>query len=103
MTRLIATAAASAVIALIPLQSVVAQNNVLGGAFVGGAAGAVIGGAATGKAGGAVAGGVIGAATGAMLGSQLQARPGGYYWYNDTCWVRYSDGSYHRIARRYCY
>ena len=103
MTRLIATAAASAVIALIPLQSVVAQNNVLGGAFVGGAAGAVIGGAATGKAGGAVAGGVIGAATGAMLGSQLQARPGGYYWYNDSCWVRYGDGSYHRIARRYCY
>jgi hypothetical protein len=50
-----------------------------------------------------VAGGVIGAATGAMLGSQLQARPGGYYWYNDSCWVRYSDGSYHRIARRYCY
>ena len=62
MTRFIATAAASAVIALIPLQPVAAQNNVLGGAVVGGAAGAVIGSAATGKAGGAVAGGVIGAA-----------------------------------------
>ena len=73
------------------------------GAILGGAAGAIIGGAATGRAGGAVAGGIIGAAAGAMIGSQLEPRPGGYYWYNDRCWVRYGDGSYHSVSRRYCY
>jgi hypothetical protein len=69
---------------------------------LGGAAGAIIGGAVTGKAGGAVAGGIIGAAAGAMLGSQLEPRPGGYYWYDGRCWIRYGDGSYHRVSRRYC-
>jgi hypothetical protein len=62
-----------------------------------------LGGAATGRAGGAVAGGIIGAAAGAMLGSQLEPRPGGYYWYDGRCWMRYGDGSYHRMPRRYCY
>jgi hypothetical protein len=38
-----------------------------------------------------------------MIGSQLEPRPGGYYWYDDRCWVRYGDGSYHRVSRRYCY
>ncbi len=91
------------VVAALPVRQASAQDNTMGGALIGGAAGAIIGGAATGKAGGAVAGGIIGAATGAMVGSQVGARPGGYYWYDDRSWVRHRDGSYHRIARRYCY
>jgi len=87
----------------LPARQGEAQDNTMGGALLGGAAGAIIGGAATGKAGGAVAGGIIGAAAGAMLGSQLEARPNGYYWYDDHCWIRYRDGSYHRASRRYCY
>ena len=46
---------------------------------------------------------VIGGAAGAMLGSQLEPRSGGYYWYGDRCWIRYGDGSYHRVSHRYCY
>ena len=79
-----------------------AQDNTLGGAIIGGGIGAIVGGAATGRAGGAVAGGIIGAAAGAMLGSQLEPRRPGYYWYDGRCWVRYGDGSYHRVSRRYC-
>ena len=103
MTRITTIATALVLIALAPVRQAAAQDNTVGGALLGGAAGAIIGGAATGKAGGAVAGGIIGAAAGAMLGSQLEARPGGYYWYDDSCWRRYRDGSYHRIPRRYCY
>jgi hypothetical protein len=80
-----------------------AQNqNAVGGALLGGAAGAIIGGAATGKAGGAIAGGVIGAATGAIIGSQMDAQPGGYYWYKGYCWRRNSRGDYYRVSRRRC-
>jgi outer membrane lipoprotein SlyB len=85
-----------------PMHTAAAQDNTVGGALLGGAAGAIIGGAATGRAGGAVAGGIIGAAAGAVLGSQLEPRRGGYYWYDDRCWIRYGDGSYHRVSRRYC-
>lgn len=92
--------AALALVALV--QPAGAQDNVLGGAIIGGGIGAIVGGAATGKAGGAVAGGIIGAAAGAMLGSQLEPRRGGYYWYDGRCWRRYRDGSYHRVSRRYC-
>jgi hypothetical protein len=103
MTRFATTLVAFTLIALTTMQPVAAQDNTLGGALLGGAAGAIIGGAATGRAGGAVAGGVIGAAAGAMLGSQFEPRRGGYYWYNNSCWARYGDGSYHRISSRYCY
>ena len=96
-------AIALALITLVPAAPTLAQNNTLGGALLGGTAGAIIGGAATGRAGGAVAGGIIGAAAGAMLGSQLEPRAGGYYWYDGRCWVRYGDGSYHHVPRRYCY
>jgi hypothetical protein len=102
MTRFVTTAIAFALTALILMRPAAAQDNTIGGAILGGAAGAIIGGAATGKAGGAVAGGIIGAAAGALLGSQLEPRAGGYYWYNDSCWVRHGDGSLHRISRRYC-
>jgi len=100
--RTTATITALALLSLMPVRQVYAQNNTIGGAIIGGTAGAIIGGAATGKAGGAVAGGIIGAAAGAMLGSQLEPRRPGYYWYDGRCWVRYRDGSYHRVSRRYC-
>jgi outer membrane lipoprotein SlyB len=103
MIRFTTVVIALVLLGLMPTPQAAAQNNTVGGALLGGAAGAVIGGAATGRAGGAVAGGIIGAAAGAMLGSQLDPRPGGYYWYDDRCWVRYGDGSYHRVSRRYCY
>jgi uncharacterized membrane protein len=103
MMRITVIAMALMSVALAPARQAAAQDNIMGGALLGGAAGAIIGGAATGKAGGAVAGGIIGAAAGAMLGSQLEARAGGYYWYDGRCWARYGDGSYHRVPRNYCY
>jgi outer membrane lipoprotein SlyB len=106
MKHMIQTISAAAVIALVaiaPVKPAAAQDNTLGGALLGGAAGAIIGGAATGKAGGAVAGGIIGAAAGAMIGSQLEPRRPGYYWYQDSCWLKRRDGSYIRVSRRYCY
>jgi outer membrane lipoprotein SlyB len=103
MIRFTTVVVAFVLLGLMPLRQAAAQDNTIGGALLGGAAGAIIGGAATGKAGGAVAGGIIGAAAGAMLGSQLEPRPGGYYWYDGRCWLRYGDGSYHRVPRRYCY
>jgi len=96
-------AIALALLALAPVSPAAAQNNTLGGALLGGTAGATIDGAATGRAHGAVSGGIIGAAAGAMLGSQLESRAGGYYCYDGRCWVRYGDGSYHRVSNRYCY
>jgi outer membrane lipoprotein SlyB len=100
--RNIAAIAALALITTMPTPQASAQDSTLGGAIIGGTAGAIIGGAATGKAGGAIVGGVIGAAAGAALGSQLEPRRRGYYWYNGRCWVRYRDGSYHRVSRRHC-
>jgi hypothetical protein len=101
-TTISAVALLAMVAASTPTQPTAAQDNVLGGALLGGAAGAIIGGAATGRAGGAVAGGIIGAAAGAALGSQLERRGSGYYWYDGRCWERWGDGSYHRAPRRYC-
>ena len=103
MIRITTVAIALVLFGLVPERQATAQDNTMGGAILGGAAGAIIGGAATGRAGGAVAGGIIGAAAGAMIGSQFEPRPGGYYYYDDRCWVRYRDGSYHRVSRRYCY
>jgi hypothetical protein len=88
--------------AAMPLAPALAQDNVLGGALIGGGIGAIVGGAATGKAGGAVAGGIIGAAAGAAIGSQMEPRPRGYYHYRGDCWRRWRDGSYHRVSYRYC-
>jgi uncharacterized membrane protein len=88
--------------AAMPLAPASAQNNVLGGALIGGGVGAIVGGAATGKAGGAVAGGIIGAAAGAAIGAQMEPRPRGYYHYRGDCWRRWSEGSYHRVPYRYC-
>ena len=102
MIRTFAAAAVLTLAASMPLQQASAQDNVLGGAIIGGGLGAIIGGAATGKAGGAIAGGIIGAAAGAALGAQMEPRRAGYYWYDGRCWARYPNGDYHRVSRRYC-
>jgi len=100
--RITTAAAALLLVAAMPMPQASAQNNTLGGALLGGTAGAIIGGAATGRAGGAVAGGIIGAAAGAAIGSQFEPRARGYYWYDGRCWLRYRDGSYHRVASYHC-
>jgi hypothetical protein len=84
-----------------PAQYASAQDA-LGGALLGGAAGAIIGGAATGRAGGAVAGGMIGAAAGAAIASQGQARPGGYYYYQNGCYMLRAEGGWVAVAPDYC-
>jgi outer membrane lipoprotein SlyB len=84
-----------------PVQQAGAQDAI-GGAILGGAAGAIIGGAATGRAGGAVAGGIIGAAVGATIAGSMEPRRAGYYWYQDSCWLRRGDGSYVRVSSRNC-
>jgi len=100
MIRTIGAAALMSLALTMPAQQAAAQDplSVLGGA----AAGAVIGGAATGRAGGAAAGAIIGGATGAILSAEAERRRGGYYWYNDGCYVR-AQGGWVRVARRYCY
>ena len=106
MFRIITIFAVFALLVAMPARQAAAQDNVLGGALLGGAAGAIIGGAATGKAGGAVAGGIIGAAAGAILGAQLEPRRGGYYgyyWYHGRCYRRHRDGNYYPTRRDYCY
>ncbi len=102
-TRIIAAISALALLGLMPAQPAAAQDNILGGAIIGGGIGAIVGGATTGKAGGAIAGGIIGAAAGAALGSQMEPRHRGYYWYEGRCWLRRGDGSYRRVSRDYCY
>lgn len=102
MSRILTISAVFALVTLVLPQPASAQDNVLGGALIGGGLGAIVGGAATGKAGGAVAGGIIGAAAGAMIGSQFEPRHRGYYWYDGRCWRKHRDGSYHRVSRRYC-
>jgi uncharacterized protein YcfJ len=101
-TRIVTALAVLALVATIPMKPAAAQDNTVGGAIIGGGIGAIIGGAATGRAGGAIAGGIIGAAAGAALGSQMEPRRRGYYWYEGRCWVRYRNGDYHRVSRRYC-
>ena len=85
MLRSMTAAAVLTLAAAMPVQEAAAQDNVLGGALLGGAAGAI-----------------IGAAAGAAIGSQFEPRRGGYYWYDGRCWRRYANGDYHRVSRRYC-
>jgi outer membrane lipoprotein SlyB len=102
MIRTIGVAALLTLASAMPLQQASAQENILGGALLGGAAGAIIGGAASGRGSGAAAGAVIGATTGAIIGSQMESRRGGYYWYEGRCWFRHPNGEYHRVSRRQC-
>jgi hypothetical protein len=99
MTRL-ALIALLALAILTPPKQAAAQDAV-GGAIVGGAAGAILGGALGGGRGAAV-GAVLGATTGAAVASQGQPRPGGYYYYQNGCYLPRSDGSYVAVDPAYC-
>ena len=83
-----------------PLQDAAAQDPV-GGAILGGAAGAILGGALGGGRG-AAAGAIIGGSTGAIIGAQGQARPGGYYYYQNGCYQPRGDGTYIAVPPEYC-
>src|SRR3954467_9403263 len=85
---------------LIPPRQAAAQDA-LGGAIFGGAAGAILGGALGGGRGAAV-GAVLGATTGAAVASQGQPRPGGYYYYQNGCYLPQPDGSYVVVDPGYC-
>jgi hypothetical protein len=78
-----------------------AAQDTLGGAIFGGAAGAIVGGAVGGGRG-AAAGAIIGATTGAAIASQGQPRPGGYYYYQNGCYIQQPDGSWVGVSPRYC-
>ena len=75
-----------------PVQDAAAQDPV-GGAMLGGAAGAILGGALGGGRGAAV-GAVVGGTTGAVIGAQGQARPGGYDYYQNGCYIHRADGAW---------
>ena len=77
---------------LMPPRQAAAQDA-LGGAIVGGVGGAILGGALGGSRGAAV-GAVLGATTGAAVASQGEPRPGGYYYYQNGCYLPQPDGSY---------
>jgi hypothetical protein len=103
MTRIITLLAALVLLGGTFAPRASAEDNTLGGIIVGGGLGALIGGVATGRAGGAIAGGIIGAAAGGAIASQFDPRGDGYYWYHGRCWLRWQDGSYHRVRRYHCY
>jgi len=48
-------------------------------------------------------GAVIGAGTGAAIASEGDRRRGGYYWYQDGCYIQRGDGYWMRVDPRYCY
>lgn len=97
----VSTATAFLALALaIPVQEAAAQDAV-GGAIVGGAAGALIGNALGGKRG-AVVGAIVGGSTGAAIATQGQARPGGYYYYQNGCYLQRPDGAWVVVAPSYC-
>ncbi len=101
MIRKLGMAALLGVAFAMPAHEAVAQNT-LGGAIFGGAAGAIVGGAVGGGRGAAI-GAIIGAGTGAAIASEGDRRRGGYYWYQDGCYIQRGDGAYMRVDPRYCY
>jgi hypothetical protein len=84
---------------LMPPRQAAAQDA-LGGAIFGGAAGAILGGAIGGGRGAAV-GAVLGAGTGAAIASQGERR-GGYYYYQNACYLPQADGTYVAVSPAYC-
>jgi len=84
---------------LMPPKQAAAQDA-LGGAIFGGAAGAILGGAIGGGRGAAV-GAVLGAGTGAAIASQGERR-GGYYYYQNACYLPQGDGTYVAVSPAYC-
>ena len=99
MTRL-ALIALLALATLVPPRQAAAQDAV-GGAIVGGVGGAILGGALGGSRGAAV-GAVLGATTGAAVASQGDPRPGGYYYYQNACYLPQPDGTYVAVDPAYC-
>jgi hypothetical protein len=83
-----------------PVQEAAAQDAV-GGAILGGAAGAILGGVLGGGRG-AAAGAIIGGSTGAVIAAEGQARRGGYYYYQNGCYMPRGDGTYVAVAPEYC-
>jgi len=100
MNRAFGAAALLSLAIAFPVQDAGAQDPV-GGAIIGGAAGAILGGALGGGRGAAV-GAVVGGTTGAIIASQGQARPGGYYYYENGCYRRRPDGAWVVVAPEYC-
>ena len=95
-----------AILALLALATLVpprqaAAQDAIGGAIVGGAAGAILGGALGGGRGAAV-GAVLGATTGAAVASQGDPRPGGYYYYQNGCYLPQPNGTYVAVDPAYC-
>ncbi|HEY7944915.1 MAG TPA: hypothetical protein VIH15_10455 [Casimicrobiaceae bacterium] len=97
MIRKLGIAALLGVAFAMPVHEAAAQNT-LGGAIFGGAAGAIVGGAVGGGRGAA-----IGAGTGAAIASEGDRRRGGYYWYQDGCYIQRGDGAWMHVHPRYCY
>jgi hypothetical protein len=100
MHRGLAAAALLTIAIALPVQDAAAQDPV-GGALLGGAAGAILGGAVGGGRG-AAAGAIIGGVTGAAIASQGQARPGGYYYYQNGCYMQRPDGAWVAVPPNYC-
>ncbi len=100
MDRTFGAAALLTLALAIPAHDAVAQDT-LGGALLGGLGGAIIGGAVGGSRG-AAAGAIIGGVTGAAIASQGQPRPGGYYYYQNGCYVQQADGSWVGVPPSYC-
>jgi|SRR5215207_3328304 hypothetical protein len=98
MTRLALMALLALAILMPPKQA--AAQDALGGAIFGGAAGAILGGAIGGGRGAAV-GAVLGAGTGAAIASQGERR-GGYYYYQNACYLPQGDGTYVAVSPAYC-
>ncbi|HEY7844187.1 MAG TPA: glycine zipper domain-containing protein [Bradyrhizobium sp.] len=101
MIRKLGMAALLGLAFAMPAHEAAAQNT-LGGAIFGGAAGAIVGGAVGGGRGAAI-GAIIGAGTGAAIASEGDRRRGGYYWYQDGCYIERGDGAWMRVNPRYCY
>jgi hypothetical protein len=83
-----------------PFETASAQDPI-GGAILGGAAGAIVGGVVGGGRGAAI-GAIVGAGTGAAIAAEGQARPGGYYYYRNGCYLQRPDGAYVAVSSRYC-
>jgi hypothetical protein len=95
-----------AIVALLALATLMpprqaAAQDAIGGAIVGGVGGALLGGALGGSRGAAV-GAVLGATTGAAVASQGDPRPGGYYYYQNACYLPQPNGTYVAVDPAYC-
>lgn len=104
MSRTAAAALLLVAAILGPVQPAFARDDALGGALLGGLFGAIIGGAVSGRGEGAAIGAVIGAAAGAIIaeeGRRVRRTP--YYAWREGCYLKRRDGSWVRVAPRYCY